>query len=150
MNTSLQVAVRRASWKTDNAALRSVRYTVFVEEQRVPVELEWDELDEHCLHVVAETVSGAAIGTGRLLPDGHVGRMAVLEEWRRRGVGGLLLEELLSAARARGYPAVELSAQTHAIGFYRRFGFEVVSDEYPDAGILHRTMRLLLVKPAQG
>lgn len=127
--------------------LRAIRKTVFVEEQSVPEELEWDGIDERCLHVLAATGAGEAIGTGRLLPDGHIGRMAVVPQWRRRGVGGMLLAELLAAAREQQHQAVELSAQIHAIGFYRRFGFEVVSGEYMDAGIPHRAMRLALVKP---
>lgn len=134
--------MRRADWNADNAVLSAVRYEVFVVEQRVPAELEWDGLDAQCLHVVAETAGGDAVGTGRLLPDGHIGRMAVLKRWRQRGVGSLLLAELLDAARSRGHAAVELSAQTHAIGFYERFGFKVISGEYPDAGIPHRTMRI--------
>lgn len=142
MKPPREVEVRRAEWNEDNAALRSVRYAVFVVEQRVPVELEWDGIDPQCLHVIAETAAGDAVGTGRLLPDGHIGRMAVLREWRQRGVGSLLMAELLDAARSRGHTAVELSAQTHAIGFYERFGFAATSGEYPDAGIPHRSMRL--------
>jgi predicted GNAT family N-acyltransferase len=150
MHHSLQVTVRRVSWNTACAELRAIRKTVFVEEQNVPVELEWDGIDERCLHVLATTAAGEAVGTGRLLPDGHIGRMAVLTRWRRHGIGGLLLVELIAAARERRHQAVELSAQIHAIGFYRRFGFEVVSGEYLDAGIAHRTMRLSLVKPPPG
>lgn len=147
MNGSPQVRVRRVGWSDAHDELRAIRLTVFVREQHVPEELEWDDIDGECLHVLAETAAGKAIGTGRLLPDGHIGRMAVLAPWRGRGVGGMLLAELIAAARERGHAAVELSAQTHAIGFYRRFGFEVVSGEFLDAGILHRTMRCLPVRP---
>lgn len=150
MNHPPQVAVRRVNWNDAGAALRAVRINVFVEEQHVPERLEWDGLDGHCLHVLATTAEGEAVGTGRLLPDGHIGRMAVLAPWRGRGVGRLLLVELIAAARERGHTCVELSAQTHAIGFYRRSGFEVVSAEYLDAGIPHQTMRLALVMPQQG
>jgi predicted GNAT family N-acyltransferase len=100
--------------------------------------------------VLAETAAGEAVGTARLLPDAHIGRMAVLPAWRKRGVGGILLVELMVAARERGQDAVELSAQTHAIGFYRRFGFEVFGGEYMDAGIPHRMMRCSLVRPPPG
>jgi predicted GNAT family N-acyltransferase len=137
--------VRRVSWSEAGAALRQIRKIVFVDEQRVPEELEWDGSDEHCLHVLAETAAGGAVGTGRLLADGHIGRMAVMKGWRGRGVGGALLAELIAAAREARHSMVELSAQTHAIGFYRRFGFEVVGDEYLDAGIPHRMMRLALL-----
>lgn len=145
MNRSAEIAVRCVEWQQACAALRAVRVKVFVEEQRVPEELEWDAYDAVCLHVLAETAAGEAVGTGRLLPDGHIGRMAVLAPWRGRGVGSALMSELMAAAIARGHAAVELSAQTHAIGFYARFGFVVVSGEYLDAGIPHRTMRLPLV-----
>ena len=81
------------------------------------------------------------------MPDGHIGRMAVLKHWRGTGVGSALLAELISAAREQQYSAVELSAQTHALGFYRRHGFAVEGGEYLEAGIAHRMMRLALVKP---
>ena len=149
MNRHLEFTVRRADWHDDGAALRDVRKAVFVDEQHVPEELEWDGVDEQCVHVIAEAATGEAIGTGRLLPDGHVGRMAVLADWRRRGVGSLLLAELLIAARDRGHGVIELSAQTHALGFYRRCGFEVVSAEYLEAGIAHRSMRLPLLTPRE-
>jgi predicted GNAT family N-acyltransferase len=145
-----QVTVRRVSWSDAGAALREIRVAVFVREQHVPEELEWDGMDESCLHVLAETAAGEAVGTARLLPDAHIGRMAVLPAWRKRGVGGMLLIELMVAARERGQDAVELSAQTHAIGFYRHFGFEVFGGEYVDAGIPHRMMRCSLLRPPPG
>jgi len=145
-----QVTVRRVSWSDAGAALREIRLAVFVREQHVPEDLEWDGMDEKCLHVLAETSAGEAVGTARLLPDAHIGRMAVLPAWRQRGVGGMLLIELMTAARERGQYAIELSAQTHAIGFYRRFGFEVFGGEYMDAGIPHRIMRCSAVRPPPG
>ena len=147
MNDLPQVTVGRVEWSEARDELRAIRINVFVREQHVPEELEWDSIDEKCLHVLAKTASGEAVGTGRLLPDGHIGRMAVLAHWRGRGVGGMVLAELIAAAVERGHAAVELNAQTHAIGFYRRFGFEVVSGEYLDAGIPHRNMRCSLLKP---
>lgn len=150
MNDSPQVTVHRVVWSEARDELRTIRINVFVREQHVPEALEWDSIDEECLHVLARTAGGEAIGTGRLLPDGHIGRMAVLAHWRGRGVGARLLAELIAAAAERGYAEVELSAQTHAIGFYRRFGFEVVSGEYLDAGIPHRSMRRSLVRPPPG
>ncbi len=146
MSRPSQVTVRRVSWHEAGVLLREIRTSVFVDEQRVPEELEWDGADESCLHVVAEAAPGGAVGTGRLLPDGHIGRMAVLQGWRRRGVGGRLLAELITIARERGHVMVKLSAQTHALGFYRRFGFEAAGEEYLEAGIPHRAMRLTLLK----
>ena len=121
-----------------------VRASVFIDEQGVPPELEWDGRDRICLHVLARDAGGMAIGTGRLLPEGRIGRMAVVKAARDQGVGAAILRELLAVARERGFDEVELSAQTHALGFYERFGFAAVSDEYADAGIPHRTMRLTL------
>ena len=134
-----QVSVRAANWNVDRGALRSVREQVFVREQGVPVELEWDDFDPMCQHVVAE-VGGGAIGTGRLLPDGHIGRMAVLESWRGQGVGSALLEALLQIARDRGVRQVRLNAQSRAVAFYRRHGFAAEGEEFIEAGIPHRSM----------
>jgi len=83
------------------------------------------------------------------LPDGHIGRMAVLKYWRGRGVGSAILAELIEAAREKGCDSAILDAQTHALKFYARFGFEIVSDEFMDAGIPHRTMRAMLFTPKQ-
>lgn len=139
MNSSF--SVRRADWGRDREQLRGIREAVFVREQRVPLELEWDEADAVCVHVLAEGDTGIPIGTGRLLPDGHIGRMAVLVDWRRRGVGATLLNELMRIARERGLGEVVLNAQTGAIAFYERHGFRAEGEEFLDAGILHRCMR---------
>ena len=97
--------VRRVNWHDACDRLRAIRTSVFVQEQHVPEELEWDGLDEHCLHVLAEAAAGDAIGTGRLLPDGHIGRMAVVAAWRGRGVGGMLLAELITRSGFTGVSA---------------------------------------------
>ncbi len=150
MSKPFEFSVARALWPHDEAALRAVRAAVFIDEQRVPIELEWDGRDHASLHVLARNADGAAIGTGRLLPDGKIGRMAVSREARGKGVGLAMLRELLAAARERGFTEVELSAQTHALGFYEKSGFIAVSGEYLDAGIPHRTMRLAIVaRPAK-
>jgi predicted GNAT family N-acyltransferase len=115
---------------------------VFVREQGVPEELEWDGLDPACIHVLAWDDSGAAIGTARLHPKGKIGRMAVLKEWRGRGVGRAMLRALLEVASERGLTTVELGAQIQAIGFYEREGFRVSGDIFMDAGIPHRKMAL--------
>src|SRR6266481_9653749 len=111
------------TWDLALPLARPVREEVFVAEQKVPLELEWDEWDERSDHAVARDAKGQAIGTARLLPDGRIGRMAVLGEWRRRGVGSALLEALLERARKRAIRRITLHAQTHAAAFYRRFGF---------------------------
>jgi len=134
-----KISIRAADWNVDRAALRAVREQVFVREQAVPLELEWDEFDPLCQHVVAED-AGEAIGTGRLLPDGHIGRMAVLESWRGQGVGSALLEALLRLAHDRGIRRVRLNAQSRAVGFYQRHGFVAEGQEFIEAGIAHRAM----------
>ena len=128
-----------ADWAADVHRLRGVREEVFIREQSVPVELEWDEFDIVSTHVLAEN-NGLAIGTGRLLPDGHIGRMAVLKPWRGIGVGSALLSTLVEQARKRGFPRLQLHAQEHAIAFYRRHGFVAEGEIFDEAGIVHRQM----------
>ena len=134
------VTTRTMQWDEARAQASPIRFAVFVDEQKVPLEMELDEHDAECLHVIASDGT-KAVGTGRLLPDGHIGRMAVLKEARGQGVGAAMLKVLMDAARARGDKGVALSAQTHAVGFYRRYGFVEEGPEYLDAGIPHRSMR---------
>jgi len=127
-------------WEEARAHATPIRFTVFVEEQGVPRELELDDMDAQCIHAVAFE-NHFPVGTGRLLPDGHIGRMAVLKQWRGRGIGGLILKRLMDSARERGDREVVLSAQVHAISFYRAHGFMEEGADYPEAGIPHRDMR---------
>ncbi|MBI5135725.1 MAG: GNAT family N-acetyltransferase [Nitrospirae bacterium] len=128
------------TWAARRGELAAIRRAVFVDEQHVPENLEWDGLDEAARHVLALAPGGAPIGCGRLLADGHIGRMAVLAAHRGRGVGTALLNALLGLARADGHRTVFLDAQVHAIGFYRRLGFIPDGPEFMDAGIPHRHM----------
>lgn len=137
-------AVTLGSWDECRDAASRIRFEVFVAEQRVPPELEIDELDPQCLHALAWDAHGHALGTGRLLPDGHIGRMAVLREARARGVGSALLLSLMQAARSRGHRRAELYSQVHAQGFYARHGFTPVGDIFEEAGIEHIRMRATL------
>jgi predicted GNAT family N-acyltransferase len=130
-------------WEEARAEAARIRTLVFVEEQRVPPAIEMDDKDASCVHALA-WVEGRAVGTGRLLPDGHIGRVAVLREWRAAGVGGAILERLVAEARRRGLREVVLAAQTHALGFYRRHGFAPVGGVFEEAGIPHQEMRRLL------
>ncbi len=134
--------VRTASWSADGPTLRALRRAVFIVEQGVPEDMEWDEHDAVSLHALALDEHGVPVATGRLLPDGHVGRMAVLRERRRQGAGRAVLEFLLARARGRGMRSVRLHAQTHAIGFYARQGFIAEGEEFTEAGIPHRQMIL--------
>jgi hypothetical protein len=133
-------------WARDAARLAAIRHSVFIGEQGVPEELEWDEHDEAAVHFLALAADATPIGCARLLPDGHVGRMAVLPAWRARGVGRALLEAATAAARARGCLMLRLSAQTHAAGFYARAGFVTVGAEYEEAGIPHVAMQKRLAR----
>jgi len=137
-------SVREVDWIADRDALRAVRWKVFVEEQHVPEDEEWDDEDPVSRHVVAATAEGTPIGTGRLLRDGHIGRMAVLAQWRGRGVGSTVLARLLQLAREARHAVVRLHAQTHAIGFYEKHGFAVEGEEFMEAGIPHYVMSLRL------
>jgi len=140
--------VEPADYVADFKDLRAVREPVFVVEQQVPLELEWDELDPQCRHVIARDDAHRPIGTGRLTPGHKIGRMAVLPEWRGRGVGEALLLALLEQARAQGLPEVSLHAQVDAIGFYEKFGFEPYGERFEEAGIQHQSMRKALAPPA--
>lgn len=130
-------------WGEARAEAAPIRFVVFVDEQKVPAEIELDEYDAVCVHVIARD-GGRAVGTGRLLPDAHIGRMAVLREARGKGVGAAMLKVLMEAARARGDEEVALSAQTHALDFYRKQGFVEEGPQYMDAGIPHQSMRCRL------
>ena len=132
--------VRVADWVRDERALCDVRRAVFIDEQHVPEALEWDGIDGECRHAIAEDAMGHAIGCARLLPDGHIGRVAVVAAHRGRGVGDALMRCMLVLAAELGHRRVMVNAQTHALAFYERLGFAAVGDEYDDAGIPHRAM----------
>jgi predicted GNAT family N-acyltransferase len=134
-------SVRLCNWDEARVEARRIRELVFVHEQGVPLALEMDDQDAHCDHALALSADGSTVGTGRLLPDGHIGRMAVLKEWRGEGVGAMLLQALIERARQRGDASVRLNAQTYVTGFYRRFGFEVSGAEFIEAGIPHVAMQ---------
>ncbi|MCS4232020.1 putative GNAT family N-acyltransferase [Stenotrophomonas maltophilia] len=136
--------VQRADHAAHHAAIHGVRQQVFVVEQGVPADLERDALDPVCTHVLARDADGAPIGTGRLLPDGRIGRMAVLAAWRSQGVGEAMLEELVRAAAMAGLPQVHLHAQLPACAFYARQGFIPEGGHFEEAGIAHQQMQRTL------
>lgn len=139
--------VERAAFDEARDALHGVRGTVFIEEQGVPAEIERDALDPQCVHVLARAPDGTPIGAGRLTPDRRIGRMAVLREWRGRGVGAAMLVALVDAAHELGWPEVRLHAQVAAIRFYRRLGFLPLGPRFEEAGIEHQTMARSLAGP---
>lgn len=140
----VEFGIDAGGWPELASGGRAVREAVFVQEQKVPRELEIDAHDEQSRHVLARDADGGPIGTGRLLPDGHIGRMAVLAKWRARGVGRALFERLLEEAAAAGMTRLALHAQTTALGFYRRFGFVEDGPEFVEAGLPHQAMRRTL------
>jgi predicted GNAT family N-acyltransferase len=129
------------NWEQAAPVAGPIRFSIFVDEQNVPPGIELDDRDPECLHAVAYDNDGKAIGTGRLLPDGHIGRMAVVKDWRRRGVGDAILDALVEEARKRGHKEVVVSAQLQAAEFYRNHGFVADGKVFKDAGILHEKMR---------
>ena len=134
-----EITVTAAVWFEDKDQLVELRTRVFIGEQKVPASLEVDGLDSECLHVKALNGS-TCIGTGRLLPDGYIGRMCVASEFRNRGIGTLMLENLIQQAETAGHAQVMLNSQSYAIPFYQKNGFVIDSDEFIEAGIPHRHM----------
>ena len=138
------------TWKDHADLLAQVRRTVFIEEQSVPEELEWDDLDESCQHLLALDSKNNPIGTGRLCEGGHIGRMAVVKDWRGEGVGSALLRKLVDLAHQTGNLTLVLNAQTSAVGFYAKYGFSAEGDEFMDAGIPHLRMTRYLTDTNRG
>lgn len=142
-----EFTIHLTDWAHEQARLSRLRRAVFIDEQGVPEALEWDADDAGSLHFLVVDRAGQAIACARLLPDGHIGRMAVLPDWRGRGVGRALLAAVLDAAQAHGHDTLRLSAQTHAAAFYARAGFSTVGGEYQEAGIPHVAMEKSLPPP---
>lgn len=136
--------IELGDWASMAPALEAIRREVFIVEQQVPEQMEWDADDATSVHALA-LLDGHPVGCGRLLPDGHIGRMAVRAPFRSTGVGRALLQALLAEARRRGMREVVLHAQTHALRFYETHGFVADGPEFDEAGIPHRRMSQALV-----
>lgn len=136
-----EIIIKDADWPAWGDRLSELRNEIFVIEQNVPPDLEIDGLDSECQHVVA-IHKELVIGTGRLLPSSFIGRMCVKCDYRGQGVGGRMLGQLISVARRLGYPQVSLNAQSQVIPFYRNHGFQIASEPFIEAGILHQEMLL--------
>lgn len=137
------------TWDASQVELLEVRREVFVVEQGVPEEIEIDEHDPVSIHFLARDAAGVPIGTARLLPEGRIGRMAVLALWRRSGVGRALLSAAMETARARGDSRLYLHAQVHSIPFYESLGFSVFGEEFDEADIPHREMECFLLRESE-
>ena len=140
MTAARPFSVRICTWSDAASGLRRVRHDVFVVEQRVPEVLEWDAADAESIHALATDAAGAPIGCARLLADGHIGRVAVVRDWRARGVGTALMLHLIDEARSRGDAQVIVNAQVAAMPFYERHGFVASGGVFEEAGIAHRVM----------
>ena len=135
------VYVQLGTWSDLGVRASAIRFEVFVEEQQVPIAEELDAMDAECLHALAFSHQGVAIATGRLLPDGHIGRMAVKLSERKKGVGAAVLQALVEAAQERGFKEVVLGAQLHAKDFYLKQGFVEFGEVFLDANIEPVMMR---------
>lgn len=140
------VKITQVQWLEAEKPLRKVRTVVFIDEQHVPINLEWDDLDATAQHLLAVNDANEPIACARILNNGSIGRMAVLKAWRGRGVGSALLKRAMEIQLQHGIQNITLSAQMHAIAFYEKAGFEVISQPYLDADIQHVDMRLMAVK----
>lgn len=149
---SPSIEIKQCDWQTTKAKLRAIRSEVFIEEQNVPVELEWDDKDETATHFLV-TLDDTPIGCARIIDitpsdagihQAAIGRMAILKTHRGQGYGLALLDALISYCKQAGFTHIVLAAQCHAIGFYQQLGFEPEGDIFMDAGIEHRRMQLAI------
>lgn len=134
------LVIQVVDWLDRQDALKAIRKAVFIDEQHVPKDLEWDGKDSDCTQFMA-SIDSKPVATARLTSQGQIGRMAVLKEFRGNGIGARLLAEVIDQARRTGHEQVFLHAQASVIGFYERFGFVAEGERFMDAGIEHQTMR---------
>lgn len=134
------IVIKIVDFKEHFSEIKNIRSTVFIKEQHVPEELEWDEFDKSSTHILAY-YDNKAVGTARLLEDGHIGRMAVLKAYRNRNIGKNMLKYLISLAHEKSITNIEISAQEQAVDFYKKYGFLIYGDVYMDAGIPHFDMK---------
>lgn len=134
-----ELEIRLTTWQQDQAQLRPIRKQVFVQEQSVPETLEWDEADSEATHFLL-LADHQPVGTARLLPDGQIGRVAILPDWRGQQLGATLMRAVITEAERQGMHPQRLAAQTRSVYFYQRLGFRVISPPFMDAGIPHVDM----------
>jgi len=141
----MKIDITEVDWSQRHEALSDIRREVFIEEQQVPKDMEWDGIDPECRHVLAlDTSNDLAVGTGRLVADGQIGRMAIRKDYRRNGIGHKILDQLLEVAKRDGHKHVYLHAQLYIVEFYQQAHFEVIGETFMDAGIPHVKMTLTL------
>ena len=137
-----EIVIKIVDFTRQLSEITEIRTSVFINEQKVPVKLEWDEFDKDSTHIIAY-YDNKPVGTARLLNDGHIGRLAVLKGYRNRNIGQNMLKYILQIAQKQTFKTIELSAQEHAVEFYKKYGFIVTSDVYLDAGIPHYDMKYI-------
>jgi predicted GNAT family N-acyltransferase len=142
MKNNLKIEI--VKWIDGLSQLKNIREKVFIQEQKVTPQLEWDGMDEKAIHFLVFNDKAAIACARAIVIKDHMqlGRMAVLKEYRGQGIGGALIEKAMTIAKLNQLSAIYISAQCHAIDFYKKFGFEVTSDIYLDAEIPHRDMTL--------
>jgi predicted GNAT family N-acyltransferase len=140
------IQILEVDWNQSKNVLSAIRTEVFIEEQGVPPELEWDGLDQSAKHLLALDSDGKPVGCARIIAPGSIGRMAVIANRRGQGIGQALLSTAIAVCKQHGWTKIVLSAQTYAIPFYEKSGFVVTSEVYMDAGIPHRDMNLSYTK----
>lgn len=143
VTATASIRIVQGDWNTLGEQASQIRRKVFIDEQQVSQDEEWDGLDPDCLHFLAYNAE-RPVGTARLLPDGHIGRVAVLADQRGSGVGQALMVAAIEAARGKRLEQIELAAQTQALAFYERLGFQAYGEVFLEAGIAHRNMKLHL------
>ena len=138
--------VKNVNYTGENEqAIREVRDAVFIQEQSIDPDIEFDGLDESAVHAIVYS-NAQPVGTGRILDDGHIGRIAIIKAFRGQGLGSKIVLSLIDEAKNKGYPRVYLGSQKHAIDFYTKLGFEPFGDEFMEAGIPHLSMEKLFNK----
>ena len=140
-----KVEVRLVNWQSHRVELLSVRQEVFVVEQKVPAEEEIDDLDPIAAHFLAVDSNGLAIGTARVIPDGHIGRVAVLKDWRGQGVGRVLTEATIEYLRSKSFEEARLNSQVQVVEFYEKLGFKSHGEVFYECEIPHLAMCKRLV-----
>jgi len=135
----MNIESKICDYKNNEKEICKIRFEVFVDEQNVPEELEIDGLDDQARHVLAY-IDDQPIGTGRILSDGHIGRVAVLKKYRGLGIGNSVMQELINWAQQNKLEKLWLSSQWHAHSFYLDLGFVCEGDIYEEAGINHIKM----------
>ena len=139
----MNIESKICDYKGNEKNICKIRFEVFVDEQNVPEELEIDGLDDEAKHVLVYS-DDEPIGTGRILIDGHIGRVAVLKKYRGLGIGKSVMQELIKWAQKNNLEKLWLSSQWHAHSFYLDLGFVCEGEIYEEAGIDHIKMYRVL------